>query len=335
MTFDFSHLGYDFGIRPTFIYLSDPTFSDLFVKAKCHGIAYFRDKENVFPVQISFIFQNEKEAEELFDIFFHWINDDPTNGDAVDMEFIENNEGGYTVAIAPEMDALIKRMVPINLKNRVTPLTITTTHFTNIDTLGNNYSNFKTNYKKVVDGIRVGYVIGDTSGILKNSKKFFVKKQFNFYQENTIPKNTIAAGYKASKHISEAKPQDISRPTKDTLEEIALRRISELKELLPFTMHKLDNLWLGAIQEGLNQKHDSFLIKQAICNLTIFERIKQVPGLIKDFNNENSSVKILEYLTSTYESFDSYYPPNEFYSLGRITAQIENDNKTLNNYLNP
>lgn len=37
---------------------------------------------------------------------------------------------------------------------------------------------------------------------------------------------------------------------------------------------------------------------------------------------------------TTYESFDSYYPEDGFYTEERITKQIQNDKKELETYLN-
>ena len=106
-----------------------------------------------------------------------------------------------------------------------------------------------------------------------------------------------------------------------------------MKSLLPLTYNKLNNLWLGEVQAKLNSKYDTEIIKQAICNLTIFERLKQINELSPDFTKSGYPTRILEYLLSTYESFDSFYPSDDFYTEELIIRQIQNDQKELETYL--
>lgn len=128
------------------------------------------------------MFQNEEPAEKFMDNLLGWISKSNDEGDAVNMEFIENNEGGYTIAISPEIDRFHNRMIPKNLQNRVTPIFMVQTHFKKIDTLGQNYLNFKANYSKA-DGIDIGYVIGNANKIIKQSEKFFIKRNFTFVKK--------------------------------------------------------------------------------------------------------------------------------------------------------
>ena len=128
-------------------------------------------------------------------------------------------------------------------------------------------------------------------------------------------------------------PKKLPKPPKESIEKIATRRTSEMKSYLPLTYNRLENLWLGDIQKKLSQDYDPELVKQAICNLTIFERLKQFKDISPEFTKSGYPNNILDYLISTYESFDSYYPDDDFYSMERITRQIENDKKELETYL--
>lgn len=332
---DFSNIGFDYGVKPFFMLVGDIEFSDLFKKADCRGMLYIfekGEKEEMIPVQMAFLFQNEEPAEKFLDILLGWIEKSNNDGEAVSIDFIENNKGGYTLSISPEINRFVERMIPKNLKDKVSPIIMVQTHYKEIDTLGKNYLNFKANYKRA-EKISIGYVIGTTTKIIKQSKKYFTKKEFNFYREDEIPANSMALGYKATIEISDFDPKNLPKPPKESVEEIALRRISEMKLFLPLTYNKLNNLWLGEIQKKLTLKYDSEIIKQAICNLTVFERLKQIKELSSDFKKGGYPNRILDYLLSTYESFDSYYPTDDFYTEEKIIRQIQNDKKELETYL--
>jgi hypothetical protein len=332
---DFSNVGYDYGVKPIFMIIGDMEFSDLFKRAECIGMQYVFGKDSndeIFPVQMAFLFKNEEPAKKFLDILLGWIDKSNDDGDAVSLDFIENNKGGYTIAISPEIHRLSERMIPKHLKNKVAPIIIVQTQFKEIDILGQNYLNFKANYKKV-EKIAIGYAIGTTTKIEKQSEKYFTKKEFNFYKQDEIPTNSMAISYNATQELSSFDPKTLPKPQKETIVEISGRRISEMKSLLPLTYNKLTNLWLEEIQKKLSLQYDTEIIKQAICNLTIFERIKRINDLSSDLTKEGYNNRIFNYLLSTYESFDSYYPPDDFYSEELIIKQIQNDKKELENYL--
>ncbi|MGB5988697.1 MAG: hypothetical protein WBG43_03030 [Marinifilaceae bacterium] len=332
---NFSQIGFDYGMKPYLIAVSDMEFSDLFIEAKCLGILYAFEKGNDgvdIPIGLYFLLKNEEPAKKFLDILLTWIEKSNNDGDAVAMDFIENNKGGYTIAISPEITRFTKRMIPTHFKNKVSPIIIEQFHFKGIDSLGRNYLNFKTNYN-LSDRITIGYVLGSTTKIEKHSERYFKKMNFNFYTENNIPNNSLALCYKATQDISDFNPRDLPKPPKESIQDISKRRISEMKFLLPLTYNKLQNLWLGEIQKNMSVVYDTPIIKQAICNLTIFERLKNEKELLKEFSEEGYTMAILEYLLDTYESFDSYFPNDDFYTEERVLSQIINDKKELETYL--
>ena len=134
---NFSNIGYDYGVKPFFMIVGDIEFSDLFKKADCKGMLYIFGKEDtgeMVPVQMAFLFQNEEPAEKFLDILLGWIAKSNNDGDAVSIEFIENDKGGYTLSISPEINRFHDRMIPKHLKNKVTPIFMIQTHFKEIDT---------------------------------------------------------------------------------------------------------------------------------------------------------------------------------------------------------
>jgi len=335
---NFTKIGFDYGVKPFYLLLGDIEFVDLFTEADCRGVAYLfkagNSQAEMIPVQMLFIFNNEKPAEKFMANLLQWISKSNNDGDAVDIEFIEDKQSGYTIAISQEITRFHKRMLPKSLQNRVSPLSMNATTFKKITKLGENFLNFKANYSQA-DGIKIGYVIGDEKAIRKKGEKYFTKKEFKF---STDDKRSVDpfTDYDYDDPESKAKfnASNLPKPPKQSREEIELRRVSEMKSLLPLTYNKLGNKWLGDLQEKLSKTYDLELVKQAVCNLTIFERLQQMENLPTDFTKEGYANRIQDYLHDTYESFDSYYPEDKFYTEELIINQVKNDQKELENYLN-
>ncbi len=333
---DFSKIGYEYGLKPHMVLIGDVDFSNYFSEAKCLGLIYvfgFDNKNNQIPVQIAFLFQNEGPAKKFLDCLMNWIERSNNDGDAVSIEFIENNKGGYTIAIFPEMNRFIDRCVPKHLKDRISPVMMTQTHFKEIDSVSSNYYAFKANYKKV-GKIAVGYVIGSPNKIEKQSDKYFIKTEFQFYEKGKMPQNSSAEMYDYIQKDKTFDKENRPKPPKETTGEIAKRRLEEIKTFFPVTYNKLNNQgWLSDLVQELSKKYEKDIIIQAICNLILFERLKQEKDLSPDFTKTGYPINILDYLLSTFESFSSYFPTADFFTMKKIENQIKNDQCELKEYL--
>jgi hypothetical protein len=123
-------------------------------------------------------------------------------------------------------------------------------------------------------------------------------------------------------------------PPIESKKEVSERRKKEIRNFFPVTYNKLNNQgWLMNLQQELNEKYENEIIVQAICNLILFERLKQEKDLSSDFTKAGYPMRILDYLISTYESFSSYFPTEDFFSIEKIEYQIRNDQRELNEYL--
>lgn len=330
---NFTKLGYDFGIKPYYMLVGNMEFSDLFKKADCNGVLYLfekNDDEELIPIRMAFVFKNENPAKQFLDMLLGWIEESGGDGDTVAISFIENKIGGYTIGISHDMESFIKRMIPKELKDKVHPLMVQGSHYKEIDNISPSYKNFKLNYMKS-DGVAVGYVIGDARDLnnVKPSEKYFIKKKFLFPQYDDVE----ALGYKATQEEIDLKDDKrYPKPPKESIEDISKNRLREIQNYLPITFNKLNRLWLNDIIEELTPQFDTELIKQAICNLIVIERIKRNSDFFKNVKKLSSST-ILEYLVYNYESFDSYFPPDNFFRKGKIIRQMQNDKKELNSHL--
>ncbi|MCL2650489.1 MAG: hypothetical protein FWD60_05600 [Candidatus Azobacteroides sp.] len=333
---DFSKIGYEYGVKPYMILVGDIDYANYFVEAKCLGLLYmFRVdcNDNHIPAQIAFMFQNEAPAKIFFDCLMNWIERSNNDGDAVSIEFIENDKGGYTVAISPEMKRFIDRNIPAHLKDKISPLMMVQTQFKEIDSVSPSYQAFKANYKKA-GKIAVGYVIGNSNKIEKQSDKYFIKTEFNFHEQDNIPQNSSAKIYDSIQKNKTFDKETLPKPPKKTMEQISARRNSEIKTFFPVTYNQLYNQgWLSSLVQELNKKYERDIIIQAICNLILFERLKQEKDLSADFTKAGYPTRILDYLISTFESFSSYFPADDFFTLEKVENQIKNDQYQLNEYL--
>lgn len=330
---NFTKVGHDFGVKPYYMLVGDMEFSHLFQKANCNGVLYVfeeNDSNEKIPVQMAFVFQNEKPAKRFLDILLGWIDAAGGNGDTVSISFIENKKGGYTIGISHDMGSFVDKMLPKELKDKVHPLMVLGNHYKEIDSISPSYSNFRMNYMKS-DGIAVGYVIGDARDLnnVKPSGKYFIKKKFLFPQYNDIE----ALTYKATQEEVDLKDEKkYPRPPKESIEDISKNRLKEILNYLPITSDKLNKLWLNDVINELTPQFSIDLIKQAICNLIIIERIKKNADFCRNIKKLNSST-LLEYLVFNFESFDSYFPLDHFFRKGKILRQMQNDKKELNAHL--
>jgi len=330
---NFSDIGYDYGIKQTILLVGNAEFSELFHKASFKGMAYKFTLDEKKPVQLFFMFENEDAALKLFGIFEEWEKGSNPEEDAISIDFIEHDGEGYTVAIYNNISSMMKRLFPKSYQDKVTPLVMNVYDFKEIDKRGN-YSIFAKNY---VAGktIKIGYVIVKNNAIISESTKIFSKTCFGFFHEKKdYPQNHIVNIYKSSKESnhSPSKNEFIQRsPFKDTIEVIRERRRAEMKDLLPLTTHRLKNAWLADTIKILEPQYSEIdIIKQAICNIVIIERMKNID--FPQIARQSCQISMLDYLLNTYETFDSYYPKDDFFTQERIIHQIKNDKIALDDY---
>lgn len=332
---DFSKIGYEYGVKPYFMIVSDIEFANYFQQAKCLAINYvfdYRDMNNPEPVQLGFLFEKENYAEKFLDCLLNWVEKSNNDGDAVALDFIEKQGGKYALAISPELKRLTQRLIPKELTDKVSPIFMVQTQFKEMSS-GQNFQLFKKQYKEG-QKIAIGYFIGNASKIEKQSEKYFVKSKFNFYNENNIPNDSVAISYKAVNNIDNFNPKDLPKPPKESITEIERLRKEELNNYFPITIGKLKNSdWLFHYQKSLLDRYTQDQIYQAICNLILFERIKKEDNLSNDFTEAGYSTRILEYLVNSFESFDTYVPDDSFFNSEIIEAQIKRDINELQNYL--
>ncbi|OHD09615.1 MAG: hypothetical protein A2086_14210 [Spirochaetes bacterium GWD1_27_9] len=326
------NLGFEYGIKQKVMYIGNMDFIEYFDKANCFAICYFFDRFTNLPEQICFAFEHEENSNKLFECFIDWINKSNSNSDAVSIDFIEENTGGYTVCFYQNESLFIERMIPKYLKDWVEPIVLNCIKFKHFDKISNYYKLFKEKSKN--KKIKVGVAIGVNGTIKKIIDISFYKDKFNFYDENNIPRNSVLISFKNKDEIKDIQRKKIEMP-KNTLLEIEKKRDEGLKYFYPISYEQIiENGWLRGIICKLEEKYKKSQIVQSICNIILFERLKKDNKLDIIFeDSKNYQIKILEYLLNNYESFSSYYPSDNFFSELIIKRQIEYDLTELDKYL--
>lgn len=322
------NFGMDYGIKPKMILLSDIGFQDELRQAKFTGFLYVFCKDlqgTMIPSEVGFRFENEEHAEKFFDCLMAWWEKSDWDSKAISIEFTEMNDGDYTIVVSPDMDMFIKRMIPEHMVERVDPITMMASRSLRIIDQSGNFEQFK---EKYVEGRRivVRYFIADPSGGLRASEKYFVKKEFTFHKEDAIPKDSNAyMNLKGSKKDVKKRPS-IAPDHPGLLK----HRLEDLKCFFPVLLDKLDaDKWLGHIIATINKSYTEAQIKQAICNLTLLERLKKSEHQPIDVNKPGYDLDIITYLSETFESFDSYFPEDSYFTKQVIEKQIRADAKFL------
>lgn len=327
--------GMDYGLKPRLMLMADFTFADYFQKGKCIAIIFVHCPDSVgnqITTELGFLFEVEEYAEKFMDCVMRWVEDSGDDGDAVDLEFIERLNGDYLVAIAPNFDRFLKRMISPLLIERVDPLSSMMTQGKDGMRIGENYSLFKSQYAKG-RRIPVRAFIGKEGKVQKVIERYFVKTEFRFSKEGELSHDSLGHGLLAKKD-KRFKPKDFKRKGSVDMEPIEKRRMEELSHFYPLTLDKIEREgWLRDVIASIPRHISRAEVIQAICNIVLLERLKQNnPREVKTVG-PGHDMNILQHLIQDVESFSNYFPPTELFTKSLIQKQTKLDKKYLTEYL--
>lgn len=327
--------GFEYGIKPKNIIVGDVEFPNSFIEAEFIGLAYIFSSlipTHPTPLEILFVFSNLDKAENAFSHLLGWVEGSNQEGDAVQMDFIEMNDGTYALALSQEINRLIKRAIPQHLIGKVDPIIMSGTHFKRFPQKSINYQNFKNNWLQ--KEIRIGYVIGNERGEMRRiSNKFFLKKDFGFHNIETSDSSVVTIFRGLENAPNGFNPKKVKSLPKLEIEIIEEERLKSLKEYYPITYERITNQkWLGNLINSISKKYTFSETIQAICNIILSQRIEKDMNNQIDFSDTGYQFEILQYLENSFESFDSVFITEDFFSFDTLEKQIKEDKKQLNNY---
>ncbi|MEO8404590.1 MAG: hypothetical protein ABI480_08350 [Chitinophagaceae bacterium] len=328
------NFGIDYGVKPRMIIVSDESFTEYFDKGKCIGMIYVNCPDStgkLVPTEIGFNFEVEEYARQFMITLVRWVEQSGDDENAVQMEFIDMKNGDYMVAFAQDKELFCKRMLPDMLEDRVDPILFFFYKGKTMQT-GRNYAQFKQNYvqgRRIIVRAFVGIGVGTEEKILS---PYFIKSSFQFSKEENLPPDSIAHLLLAKKDKPLSK-NSIKRKTPVNHEAIAARRGQELSYFFPVTIDRIDRQgWLREVMKTIPPHFSQQQIQQAICNIILTERLKQESSELKT-DGPGHDMNLLRYLLETIESFDSYFPLDDFFTKPLIKQQLKRDKDYLTDYL--
>lgn len=327
--------GLDYGVQPRIILVPDFSFSEHFKNGKCIAIIFIHcpnSSGELITTEMGFLFEVEEFAKKFMNSLLEWVKKSDDDGDAVDLEFIELLNGEYLLAIAPEVDRFLNRMIPPLMKEHVNPLFTIVTQGKDGMAMGENYHRFKNQYSKG-RRIPIRAFIARDQKVEKMLDEYFVKTEFKFSKEGKLPHDSYGHGLLSTKN-KRFNRKDFKRNGPVDMAAIEKRRMDKLYHFFPLLLDKIEREnWLEAVIASIPPHISRSQVIQAICNLVLLERLKQNnPSGIKT-DGLGYDMNLLQYLLHQVESFGSYLPPPEFFTKASIKKQAKLDKTYLTEYL--
>lgn len=329
-----ANFGMDYGVRPRMILMADQSFAEYFDKAKCIGMMYINCPDassDLIPTEIGFNFEVEEYASKFIAELVRWVKESGDDERAIDLEFIDLNNGEYMVAFGPNREMFSKRMLPDYLEDRVDPLLFMFSKGKELST-GKNYAQFKKNYKqgrRIIVRAFVGFKDGQQGRILN---EYFIKSAFSFIKEDDLTQESLGYYLLKAKNKPITK-KSLKRTAPVNYEPIDNRRTDELAYFFPITIDKIRRKgWLSETIQSIPAHIDHKHIEQAICNLILTERLRKQSSDLKT-TGPGHDMNILQYLLDSIEAFDSYFPEDAFFTKALIKQQLKRDKDFLTDYL--
>lgn len=327
--------GFDYGLKPRLMLVGDISFPEYFQKAKCVAVAFIHCTDslgNQITTELGFLCEVEEYAEKFMDCLMQWVIDSGDDGDAVELEFIELLNGEYMLAIAPNIERFLKRMLTPLIVDRVDPMVTMASQGKGGMRIGENYSLFKRQYV-IGRRIPIRIFIGKDGKIHKTGERYFVKTEFKFSKEGELPHDSIGRTLLAKKD-KPFKPKNFKRKGAIDMAPIEQRRMEELRHFYPLLLDKIEREnWLEALISSIPLHISRPEVIQAICNIVLLERLKQSNPRGVKTDGPGYDMDLLQHLLQQAESFGSYFPPTELFTKALIKKQAKMDKKYLTEYL--
>lgn len=294
------------------------------------GILYLRkadEKNNIDSIHISLLFKDKESAQNSYDLFKESIATYGTS-EIIDIIFVETSNE-YRVFITQNIELLKKRFLPYYLEEWVTPIYTNLIKPLTLTRKSEEFLAFK-NYIKQNERGEI-YITHSYVDFMRRinlvSKEGFIKTNIQVLTEEEAKKNSLLVG-----HFIDDIEKELDKNKKimfDTQEEEVIKRRKNLEYFYPLTLDKiLFEQYLKEQIEILKEKYEETIIYQAICNLICQYRLKKLKVMFRNWNE----LDFLKYLLQVPETFNSDYPEDKYFSLGRIESQIKYKHKKENKW---
>ena len=277
------------------------------------------------PPALYYMFLDSDSARRCFEIFQSWISASSGDGDAVEITFLEFEDGSYGVITGPEVHRLIKRAIPAHLLHEVDPIALVQQKMIHIPRQSDWYRWFKGAASSspfvVMPATRDDGPIEDLA---------FRKREVAFFRASEVPPHHPAIPFaRGNREARSAHPPPTLKP-----QEIVERRGRQLERFFPVTLERLrTNPHFRGVQDALRADGLSACeVRQAACNLTLWHRH---PDLLRSDEEAGGGPgpSVLEFLLRHHETVEAQPLPGNMLSVEAITRQVLADRRYLLAYV--
>ncbi|HYP41598.1 MAG TPA: hypothetical protein VEX13_14665 [Chloroflexia bacterium] len=323
-------IGCDYGVKPRVLAVGDIDFVaplQRSFQALGYSVAEGPGQMIAEPL-LMMIFSNELDAQIAFNHFKRW-SDNSGSGDAVAINFIEHDNGEYSVSIGPEMDRLITRCFGANFRDEVDPI-VQVAYFSKTFPAQSRYYHA---FKAIAQGGAFQLLPATNMGYMPEWT--ITKQEVSFYDEHTAHRSGMLSIDHSGEPLTE--PEGPPAPPPPEPADVDKRRREQLDRFYPVTLTRLrrEKVYEAARETLKAEGFAEWQVTQAACNISLRYRAPQLLSPDRSEVSEDRSgsapgkIEVLEYLVSHYEEANLRLPPAEALTAHTLAAQIAADSRDL------
>lgn len=331
--------GYDYAIRPIILILGDTKFVELLNQGFL-ALGYGTIPEFGLLVNapcLTMMFETDDIATECFRHFLSWKGDS-NDADALQISFVEFEDGGYGMCSSQNIDRLIERMIPELYRKEIEPRIMTVGHLKSFPQISEGYLWFKSNVES-----SPFVIVPASKQFPPNPNLAIYKREINFYKEKELPEHSVEAPLVRNRHrtdeglLSREIPSEIRFGGERFIE----RRWKQLKRFFPVTLERLgfNQNFTKIKTQLLTEGYREWQIIQAACNISLKNYAPELFVINNTISEEESeeknntpATKILKYILNNSENIYLPFPSEDKLSLENLREQINADSLELLSY---
>jgi hypothetical protein len=259
--------GYDFGVRNRTGVIGDFAYIEDWDKS-----GYFANGYGIYPQHgvifnapfLAMIFEDEGIGRRLFsEHFMKWVQSSGS-GDAIDISFVEWNDGSYTMGLAPNIEYLVKRTLPNVNDEEVEILPMVLSKFKEFP----NRSKYFMEFKRMARTNPVLFVPADRNMRVMDDL-LIVKYKINFLNEGNAADDWIGEIMLRNRKLEKGR-YEAPIPLED-YQTVSKRRNKMMKKYFPITLERIyvSEKYKQVSSSLQNNEYAEWQIQQGFCNLVL------------------------------------------------------------------
>jgi hypothetical protein len=309
----------DYGVPPRYMLMANPALMELWGQAKCVGLGYLqlpRFKSLINVPGITFLFEDLEKGIRVFELLKSW-DCEAGSANGTDISFIENAaKKSYTVAVGPNMEEMIKRLLDPSMLEDYTIVTMGITIGKTI-TMSQHFRWFQEQAKDKA--------VVFAPGNLHDSRleHALVKNSVQFMDTNSMAKDTPE--FSMATQTGRPTPKKW-KPIPVDPDSIRDRRSKQLKRFFAVTTARLNyNRTFSESVVRLKEKYRPWQLIQAACNILCNQRFAE----LREKNAKLDFHKAYDVIRQTPEAIADGIALEHVFSEVSFEEQIAEDLKYL------